>query len=178
MTLLTCPCCGGEMSLDVLLAHAELRQATFNLVEKSLALGSLVLRYVALFRPGKNRMSAERWARLILQLQPDLDRNAITHKGREWRMPLEAWKRDLETVIDRAASGKITLPLDNHNYLYSVLVGTADTAQAERETEDIRRTRAVVSAERADSVPGRFNTDKGFTSVAAVMAAQRRGGAS
>lgn len=142
MTLLCCPSCGGEMSLDVLISHNELRQATFTLVEKSLSLGSLVLRYVALFRPAKNRMSADRWAKLIGQLLPDLQRNAITHKGREWSMPLPTWKLGFEAMLEKAAADKLTLPLENHNYLYTVLVGMADKVEAvaEEHTERSRRT--------------------------------------
>ena len=142
MTLLCCPACGGEMSLDVLITHNELRQAAFGLVEKSLSLGSLVMRYIALFRPAKNRMSADRWAKLILQLQPDLQRNAITHKGRDWSLPLEVWKQGLEAMLEKAASGKLTLPLENHNYLYTVLVGLADKVEAvvEVQSEQARRT--------------------------------------
>jgi hypothetical protein len=148
MTLLCCPSCGGEMSLDVLISHNELRQATFGLVEKSLSLGSLVLRYVALFRPAKNRMSADRWAKLIGQLQPDLQRNAIAHKGREWHMPLESWKLGFEAMLEKAAAGKLTLPLENHNYLYTVLVGMADKVEAvaEETTERSRRTEGPVQA--------------------------------
>jgi hypothetical protein len=141
MTLLCCPSCGGEMSLDVLISHSELRQATFALVEKSLALGSLTMRYVALFRPAKNRMSADRWAKLITQLLPDLQRNAIDHKGREWYMPLESWKLGFEAMLEKAAAGKLTLPLENHNYLYAVLAGLADKVEAvvEEATERSRR---------------------------------------
>jgi hypothetical protein len=148
MTLLCCPACGGEMSLDVLIAHNELRQATFTLVEKSLSLGSLAMRYVALFRPAKNRMSADRWAKLILQLQPDLQRNAITHKGRDWHMPLEGWKAGFEAMLEKAAAGKLTLPLENHNYLYTVLVGMADKVEAvvEEDTEQTRRVQRPVQA--------------------------------
>jgi hypothetical protein len=95
-----------------------------------LSLGSLVMRYIALFRPAKNRMSADRWAKLITQLLPDLERKAITHKGREWRMPIESWKLGLEAMLEKAAAGKLTLPLDNHNYLYTVLAGLADKVEA------------------------------------------------
>lgn len=142
MSLLCCPSCGGEMSLDVLLSHNELRQATFHLVEKSLSLGSLAMRYIALFRPAKNRMSADRWAKLITQLLPDLQRNAITHKGRDWQMPLESWKLGFEAMLEKAAAGKLVLPLENHNYLYTVLVGMADKVEAvaEEQVERNRRT--------------------------------------
>jgi len=143
MTLLCCPACGGEMSLDVLITHNELRQAAFALVEKSLALGSLTMRYIALFRPAKNRMSPDRWAKLITQLLPDMDRCAITHKGREWRMPLESWKLGLEAMLEKAAAGKLTLPLENHNYLYTVLAGLTNQVEAVAEERVEQGRRAV-----------------------------------
>ncbi|MBI2770022.1 MAG: hypothetical protein HYX47_10390 [Burkholderiales bacterium] len=158
------------MSLDVLLAHNELRQATAALVEKSLSLGSLATRYIALFRPAKNRMSPDRWAKLIMQLLPDVQRNAITHKGREWHMPLESWKLGLEAMLEKAAAGKLTLPLDSHAYLYTVLAGMADKveAAAESQTETQRRT-----VHPAAPQPGRTNVDQGFMTVEAVQAAIR-----
>jgi hypothetical protein len=148
MTLLTCPSCGGEMSLDVLLSHAELRQAMAVLVEKSLPLGGLVMRYIALFRPAKNRMSPDRMAKLIAQLLPDLQRGAVDHKGREWPMPVESWKLGLEAMLEKAAAGKLTLPLDNHRYLYAVLVGMVDTAAAEEASEQARRAEAPAAHQR------------------------------
>lgn len=143
MTLLSCPSCGGEMSLDVLLSHNELRQAMAALAEKSLPMGGLMLRYIGLFRPAKNRMSPDRWAKLILQLLPDVQRGAINHKGRDWAMPLDGWRAGLEAMLDKAASEKLTLPLENHNYLYTVLAGMADKFEAAQEqaTEADRRTR-------------------------------------
>lgn len=176
MTHCTCPGCGAEMSLDVLIGHTQLRQAAAALVEKSLALGSLTMRYIGLFRPAKNRMSADRWARLIEQLIPDLQRNAITHKGREWHMPLQSWKLGLEAVLDRAASGKLTLPLENHGYLYATLAGMADQveSQAERDQEQTRRHHG---RHEPNDIPGAVNQDRGFTSVEEVRAALRAKGA-
>ena len=141
MTVLCCPSCGGEMSLDVLISNNELRRAMSDLIGKGLSVGNLLLRYVALFRPAKNRISADRYAKLIVQLLPDLERRAITHKGREWSVPTETWKAGFEAMVEKAAAGKLTLPLENHNYLYAVLVGLADKVEAkdEAEVEDQRR---------------------------------------
>jgi len=135
MTVICCPSCGGEMSLDVLVAHNELRRVLFDLLEKSLSCGSLVLRYVGLFRPAKNRMSADRFAKLIGQLLPDIQREAITHKGRDWPVPVDAWNAGLEAMLEKASAGKLQLPLENHNYLYAVLVGMADKAEAQAESQ-------------------------------------------
>lgn len=143
MSQLQCPACGAEMSLDVVLSHEALRRATFELLQMSLPLGALVMRYVALFRPAKNRMSPDRMAKLVGQLVPDLQRRTITHRGRDWDMPLEGWRAGLEAMLEKAAAGKLTLPLDTHAYLYTVLVGLADKLEADQEesTEHQRRNR-------------------------------------
>lgn len=148
MTLLRCPSCGGEMSLDVLISHNELRQATVDLVEKSLVLGSLVLRYVGLFRPATNRMSADRFAKLVMQLAPDLQRNAITFRGRDWQVTNPVWQQGFEAMLEKAAASKLTLPLENHAYLYAVLVGLADKTEAVQEeaVEQSRRVQAPAVA--------------------------------
>lgn len=135
MSHLQCPSCGAEMSLDVALANEALRRATVDLITMSLPLGSLVLRYVGLFRPAKNRLSPDRMAKLIGQLVPDMQRGAIQHKGRDWAMPINAWRTGLEAMLEKAAADKITLPLENHNYLYTVLAGQADKVEAREETQ-------------------------------------------
>lgn len=143
MSQLQCPACGAEMSLDVVLSHEALRRATFELLQMSLPLGALVMRYVALFRPAKNRMGADRMAKLVAQLLPDMQRQVITHRGRDWDMPLEGWRAGFEAMLEKAAAGKLTLPLDTHAYLYTVLVGLADKLEAgqEESTEQQRRNR-------------------------------------
>lgn len=145
MSLLQCPACGAEMSLDVLLSNEALRLAMVDLVKISLPLGALAMRYVGLFRPAKNRMSPDRMAKLMGQLVPDMQRGAITHKGRDWAMPLDGWRAGLEAMLEKAAAGKLTLPLDNHAYLYTVLVGLADKVEAteERAVETTREQRVV-----------------------------------
>lgn len=143
MTTLRCPGCGGEMSIDILLSHNALRQAIVDLVEKGLSLGSLVMRYVGLFRPATNRMSPDRFCKLIEQLLPDVERNAITFKGREWSIPRAVWEQGFEAMLEKAGAKKLTLPLENHNYLYSVLVGIADKAEAVEETASEQERRHV-----------------------------------
>jgi len=149
MSLVNCPACGAEMTMDVVFAHDELRRAMHEVMLISLPLATLVLRYLGLFRPAKNRLSPSRMAKLAGQLLPDLQRGAITHRGRDWTMPLDGWRAGLEAMLEKAAADKLTLPLENHNYLYTVLVGLADkveaVAEAQRETE--RR-----SAPRQDTV--------------------------
>ncbi|MFT4190876.1 MAG: hypothetical protein QM617_05035 [Comamonas sp.] len=141
MINITCPSCNADMDLDVALAHDELRAAVAEIITVSLPLGRQVLRYANLFKPRKNKMRPDRLARLIGQLAPDLQRQAITHNGREWTVPHAAWEAGFNAMLERAASGKFTLPLESHGYLYATLASQADKAegQAEAQTESDRR---------------------------------------
>ena len=168
MSHVQCPACGAEMSLDVCLSHEALRRATFELLTISLPLGALVMRYIALFKPAKNRLSPDRMAKLVQQLLPDMQRCAINHKGREWHMPMTGWRAGLETMLEKAAADKLSLPLDNHQYLYTVLAGMADKVEAteEQTNEQQRRTQRAPT------------TNTGPVSVATAVAqavAQPRG---
>lgn len=140
----SCPACNAELSLDVLLGNEDARAAMARLAQASVPLGGLVLRYLALFRPPKRRLSIERMTSLLLELLPDIERQAITRKGREWAADLECWRAALETMLANRDAGKLTLPLQSHAYLHEVIVGLADKieAQRERESEIGRRTRS------------------------------------
>jgi hypothetical protein len=141
----SCLACNAELSLDVLLEHEEARAAMGRLVQ--LTMGSLVLRYVALFRPAKRRLSIDRTVSLLLELLPDMERGAITRKGRDWTVGPDTWRAGFEQMLAARDKGSLTLPLSSHGYLYEVLVGLADKAeaQAERETEEDRRQRRGAS---------------------------------
>lgn len=144
----TCPVCGAEQSLDAVVAGLVDDETTRRLIADvltcSLALGSLTLRYLRLHKPPKHRLRLERVRLLLAELVPDMQRHAITRKGRDWAVPLDAWKAGLEDVFDQADKGSLTLPLEGNAYLYEVLLRRADRAEgaAERETEATRRSRA------------------------------------
>lgn len=137
-----CPCCHAEMSLDVLIASDEARMAVGPVLERALGLGGVAMRYIALFRPEKRRMSIERMCKLVGELMPDIERRAINRKGRDWAAPIEVWRTGMETVLAKRDKGTLTLPLTSHGLLYEVMCGLAEKAesQAEREREDQRRT--------------------------------------
>lgn len=140
----TCPSCGADMDLDVLLAHEDSRHALAQLAAMSLPLGKLVLQYLRLFKPASRQMSHSRVVKLIGELLPDLQRQSISRKGREWSVPRESWSLAIEHVLAMRDKGSLTLPLTSHGYLYEVLAGMADKveAQAERDVEAQRRGRA------------------------------------
>jgi hypothetical protein len=130
----TCPSCGAEMDLDVLLAHEDSRQALARLATLSLPLGKRVLQYIRLFKPTTRQLGHGRVVKLIEELLPDLQREAITHNGRTWNAKLETWSTAIERVLERRDTGKLTLPLKSHGYLYEVIAALADKVEAVAET--------------------------------------------
>jgi hypothetical protein len=144
----TCPSCGADMDLDVLLAHEDSRQALARLASISLPLGKRVLQYIRLFKPARRQLGHGRVVKLIEELLPDLQRGAITHNGRDWPCDLDTWSTAIDRVLERRDTGKLTLPLKSHGYLYEVLAGLSDKteAKAERDTEADRRERRTTAA--------------------------------
>lgn len=145
----SCPACHAELSLEVILTNEAARHAVARLATLSLPFGALALRYVALFRPEKRGLSIDRMVRLIEELLPDLDRQAITRKGRDWDAPIEAWRAGIEVVLGKRDKGTLTLPLTSHGLLYEVLCGLAEKveARAESDQEQQRKQRRTTGAD-------------------------------
>ena len=98
MSDLSCTTCGSELDLAVLFAHEQDQRALARLASVSIPLGARVLQYLALFTPPKQRLTSAKKIKLILQLLPDLERQAITHKGRDWEAPLAAWAQAIDQI--------------------------------------------------------------------------------
>ncbi len=141
---MACPACGTELTLEHLVGSLDDEQAFARLVALSVPMAHLVVRYIGLFTPEKQRLTLRKKVRLIAQLLPDLRREAITHKGRDWAAPHATWARAIEQMLAARAAGRLDLPMTGHGYLYAVLAGLSDKVEAlaEREQEDERRTGA------------------------------------
>lgn len=141
-TDLACPVCGTELDLAVLFAHEGDQRALARMAAVSIPLGARVLQYLALFTPPKQRLTAAKKIKLILQLLPDLERQAITHKGRDWPAPLNAWAQAIDQMLAARDAQRLELPMKGHGYLYAILAGMADKfeGQAEQQREQQLRT--------------------------------------
>lgn len=141
----TCQVCGAEESLDALILRMidddQVRHLIANVLTTSLPLGSMVVRYLRLHKPAKQRLRMDKLARLLAELVPDIQRTAIERNGRTWVVGPDAWKAALQAVFDAHDKGTLTLPLEGNGYLYSVLMRLADRQEAaqERESEASRR---------------------------------------
>lgn len=138
---LQCPACAAEMDLDVLLAHEEGRHVLARLIATGTPLGAAMLRYLGLFRPAKRALSMARTLKLLTELWPDIERQAVTRKGREWAAPPAIWQAAVDQLLQSRDRGAITLPLTSHGYLYEVICGLSDKAEslAEQQVESQRR---------------------------------------
>ena len=139
---LSCPVCGTELDLTVLFAHEGDQRALARLAAVSIPLGGRVLQYLALFTPPKQRLTAAKKIKLILQLLPDLERGAISWKGRDWVAPREAWAMAIDQMLAARDAQRLELPMKGHGYLYAILAGMADKfeGQAEQQREQALRT--------------------------------------
>lgn len=141
----TCPVCGAEESLDTLIHRMidddQVRHLIAEVLTKSLPLGGMVVRYLRLHKPPKQRLRMDKLARLLGELVSDIQRTAIERNGRTWVVGPDAWKAAFQAVFDAHDKGALTLPLEGNGYLYSVLMRLADRHEAaqERDHEASRR---------------------------------------
>lgn len=145
---LTCPACGHELSLEALFADEETRQAVAGLMALATPLGNRVLAYLSLFHPPKNRLTLVRKIKLVMELLPDLQRGAISHKGAVWQAPPAAWIGAIEQMLQLRDQARLQLPLTGHGYLYAILAGAADKSARlqENDREEQRRHRTTAPA--------------------------------
>lgn len=116
-----CPCCGAENSLDALMAHEDAREAVAAVMQMGGESARLAVQYLGLFRPGKSALSWNRAAKLLNELWPDMERQAVCRNGTEYPAPPEAWQHAFRELLARRNAGSLNLPLKSHGYLYEVI---------------------------------------------------------
>jgi hypothetical protein len=142
----SCPACGAEESLDVMFQRVidddVARRAIHDVVIKSLPLGVLLIRYVGLHKPPKQRLRMSRLRELLVELVGDMQRNVIERHGRTWAVTNDDWRGAFEAVFAAVEKGSLQLPLQGNGYLYQVLSRKADQVEAAQEAqrESERRT--------------------------------------
>lgn len=144
----TCTVCGAEESLDALLLRMidddQVRRLIAEVLTASLPLGGLVVRYLRLHKPPKQKLRMSVVGKLLAELVPDIQRNTIERTGRIWAVNADSWKAALQAVFDAHDKGTLSVPLQGNGYLYQVLMRMADRGEAtqEKQTEATRRGRA------------------------------------
>ena len=105
------------MSLDVLIAHDDAREALIALTGISDDLFKSVLRYLTLFRPAEKDLSFNRVSKLIGEIAPMIREGEIVRNRKTYPAPREAWIWAATRCLEARDAGKLTPPLTSHGYL-------------------------------------------------------------
>lgn len=138
MMKIVCPVCQAEFPLEAAMNDVAARQAVVKAFELT-ELGSLLIRYVTLFKPAKQALSMARLAKLLEELVPMVKAGQITRNGTLYPAPQAYWQQAIESMLMQR--DKLTLPLKSHGYLLEIISGYANKAsgQAERANEQGRK---------------------------------------
>lgn len=135
----TCPTCGAEESLDALLLRMvdddAVRRLIADVLTASFPLGGLVVRYLRLHKPPKQKLRMDKIGKLLAELVPDVRRNAVERQGRTWLVSMQDWRDAFEAVFTAVGKGTLAVPLQGNGYLYSVLMRKSDKAEAGEENQ-------------------------------------------
>jgi hypothetical protein len=143
----TCGVCGAEESLDGLLVRMIdddlVRGLIADVITTSLPLGGMVVRYLRLHKPVKQKLRMSVVGKLLAELVPDIQRHSIERTGRTWLVNGDSWRAAFQAVFDAHDKGTLNLPLQGNGYLYQVLMKIADRGEArdERQVDADRRGR-------------------------------------
>lgn len=129
---LICPCCQTAFPIEAGINDVAARNAIKRAFSLS-PLGELLLAYVQLFRSPKRVLSIAKLVKVLDEIIPLIQTGRIEHRGRIWAAPLNNWRSALEEMLDRRE--KLTLPLKNHSYLFTIIAGFADKAEGNLETQ-------------------------------------------
>lgn len=119
--LIRCPACGAQTSLDVVVDDAAAADALRQALELA-PLGPRIVRYLALFRPMKTRLTWPRVNSLLAELLPAIKGGCVTRNGQTVAVDEAAWATALDEVLAARDSGKLRLPLKSHGYLFEVAI--------------------------------------------------------
>lgn len=135
MSEITCPVCSAEFDLVVVFKNADNERAFDRFVRERTPLGARLLQYASLFKPEKSKMSLERKMIVLSRPLQDIERKAITWKGRDWHAPEAVWSQALDQMLGMRESAKLDLPMKSHGYLYVIVAGAAEKHEAAQEQQ-------------------------------------------
>lgn len=126
----TCPECGYRASLDAFLADSAARAALGAALKIDRSLADLIPPYFSLLSPVKKSIQMPKLARLLKELSDQIDKGVIERQRVERLAPLSLWFESLATVVNNGQAGKLTLPLEDHSYLFEIVWRKAPQVQS------------------------------------------------
>lgn len=122
--IVRCPACGAQTSLDILIDDQAAADALRQALEFA-PLGPRLVRYLALFRPVKSRLTWPRVNALLAELLPAIRSGQLARNGRTFQVPESAWAAALDDVVAARDAGRLQTPLKSHGYLYEIAISRA-----------------------------------------------------
>lgn len=146
---LTCPACGSQASAEVWQNDEEAREAFTLLASLPAEVQAEALRYLALFRPAKSRLSWARAGRLLAELRDLVTSREVLRNRQSRPCPPAIWAAAMAQM--QAQRDRIQRPLPNHNYLIAIAYDLAGQAgiqpiQVNRQTAPQSKTMGAVAA--------------------------------
>lgn len=130
--MIVCPCCQAVYPLEAALNDVAAREAVVEAFRLT-PVGDLLLAYIGLFKPPKRAIAMSRTARLLKELLPMIKDAKIECHGRIWSAPQDYWRMALSEMIEKR--DRLTLPLKSHGYLFAVIAGYSNKAEAKHEAQ-------------------------------------------
>lgn len=127
--IVRCPGCGSEASLDLLVDNDAAAQALTAALEFSPG-GKLLVRYLALFRPAKRKLTWPRVAAILGELLPLIHSERIERDGAVHAAPRAAWAAALDKTLAARDAGTLRTPLKSHGYLFEIVIAEAARGNA------------------------------------------------
>lgn len=118
-----CPDCGGTRPLADYLADADARAALVAALACPSELARLIIPYLTLHAPPTRRIQMPKLRRLLEDLTALIGAGTVTRYSDTRPAPLDLWRAAIEQVLAARDAGRLTLPLDGHNYLITVAHG-------------------------------------------------------
>lgn len=128
-----CPDCGLAADLHVFALQSEVNPALAEALQVPASLGSRVTAYLRLFNPPRKAMSHRKAQRLLAELRAAVDAGQVERHGRSWPAPIAYWQLALDELLAKAE--RLQLPLKSHGYLFEMVAGLANKAEARGEAE-------------------------------------------
>lgn len=127
--ILTCPTCNHEHHVDAYAAQAEQAEFLRALAQTPNGLASLVMRYLAVFKPGTRKLASWRARDLVCELLAMMESPSVAYDRTEHHISTNAWRHGLSVVIEQLQARQFTdLPLKNHNYLIKCAIGYRESS--------------------------------------------------
>lgn len=156
-----CPCCGEQFPFESGFADADGKKLAALFADLDPKLGRAVLNYLRLFSPAKRGLRTTKAIRLVEELLDLVNAGTVQKDARTndtKPAPPRIWTAGIEQML--IARERLTLPLENHNYLRAVVYGIASDPAQVQAAAPAKPSRAAPSPQQSiqDAI-GRIDAD-------------------